>query len=656
MTEANLRRRSPRAQIANGTTMTASAEGHTNYGNPIVKTSPPYNRARSLVILAGSILLATASWMHTTSVEDDTLPESYALCSPDGRAIYTVDDNDSKVQCLLVHGDRIFETGSLSEVTEKWIMKKQELHDAELAAFEVPLNIKYIPTGSIVVPGMSDSHGHTLEYGASRLLALEGSRDSAAAVARVRDYILADTTIYNDTSRLIESWGWDHTAWSKAEFPSFKELEADPIVRGRPIVLQSKDGHAQWVSEVVLKSMLPLPDKVEGGIIERDDKGNPTGVFLDNAQDLIKKPPLTDMDRLQRFKSAVNDALSKGLTSFHDAGLDPVSLEFFKRHGIIIQSQLGKLPASPLRYVLFRLPIIRIHGMSYFDETAEYWGDKRSKIIDENRLTARSVKIFADGALRSGGAAVRTFDVLLFEPYADNPGTNGFMRIDPEVLYEFVPKFVSDGWQVNIHAIGDRANSIILDVLESVLNNELKGANDTDIRPRIEHVQIIRPEDTLRLAKLGVIASIQPTHAVSDMWYAQDRLGPERVKNLYAFRTIIDAGARITLGSDFPVEDMNPLAGFHAAITRVAPDGRSPHGPDGWFPEQQLTRIEALRGVTIDPAYASFSEKNLGSLEPGKIADYVVLSQDIMSVEADKIIETRVLATVLDGRPEYGQI
>ncbi|KAH8119350.1 amidohydrolase family-domain-containing protein [Phellopilus nigrolimitatus] len=635
MTEASLRRKSPKAHLDNGIAVTASAKGHTNSGNPVVKSSISCNRARLLVILAGSALLATASWMYTSSVEDDALQESYALCSPNGRAIYTVDDNNSKVQCLLVHNDRILETGSFDEVTEKWdtTRKQQTVLNAELqTAVKVPLRIKYIPTGSIVVPGMSDSHGHTLEYGASRLLTLEGSEDSTATVARVKDYILSDSAIYNDNSRFIEGWGWDHTVWPNAEFPSFRELEADPIVRGRPIILQSKDGHAQWVSEAVLILMLPLPDTIEGGIIERDDKGNPTGVFLDNAQDLIKKPPLTDMDRLQRFKLAVNDALSKG-----------------SRHSTTPDSTLLRLNSSRSKASSANSLQIRIHGMSYFDETAEYWGDKRSKIIDENRLTARSVKIFADGALRSGGAA-------LFEPYADNPGTNGFMRIDPEVLYEFVPKFISDGWQVNIHAIGDRANSIILDVLESVLNNELKGANDTDIRPRIEHAQIIRPEDTLRLAKLGVIASIQPTHAVSDMWYAQDRLGPERVKNLYAFRTIIDAGARITLGSDFPVEDMNPLAGFHAAITRVAPDGRSPHGPDGWFPEQRLTRIEALRGVTIDPAYASFSEKNLGSLEPGKIADYVVLSQDIMSVEADKIIETRVLATVLDGRPEYGQI
>ncbi|KAI5123983.1 hypothetical protein M0805_006395 [Coniferiporia weirii] len=596
---------------------------------------PPLKRAGFCVILAGSALLASASLLLKSKEGDPVspaLPRSYALCSRNGPAIYTIDETNSIVECLLVHGSNILDTGSLDEVLTKWNQKHYNIYSEGMqTAYETPLQVKLIPLNSVVIPGMSDSHGHTLEYGSSRILPLEGSRNSAAVVARVRDFILSNPDILNDTTRLIEGWGWDHTAWPVEEFPSFKELETDPIVQGRPVVLQSKDGHALWVSETTLKLMLPLPEEVDGGIIMLDEKGNPTGVFLDKAQDLVKRPPLTDADRLQRFNIAVNDALSKGLTSFHDAGFDPESLSFFKR-----QAELDKLP-------------VRIYGMTYFDEKAEYWGDKRTKVINENRLTARSVKIFADGALRSGGAA-------LFEPYTDNPETSGFMRIDPEVLYKFVPKFLTDGWQVNIHAIGDRANSIILDVLESALENELKGVNGTAVRPRIEHAQIIRPEDTIRLAKLGVIASVQPTHVVSDMWYAQDRLGPERIKNLYAFRTIIDAGARITLGSDFPVEDMNPLAGFHAAITRVASDNTSPHGPGGWFPEQRLTRIEALRGITIDPAYASFSEEDLGSLEPGKLADYVVISQDIMTVPADKILDTRVLATVIDGQLAFGHV
>jgi len=226
------------------------------------------------------------------------------------------------------------------------------------------------------------------------------------------------------------------------------------------------------------------------------------------------------------------------------------------------------------------------------------------------------------------------------------------MRLSPEVMNKVIPRFLRDGWQVNVHAVGDRANTIVLDAFEAAL----KGVNVTALRPRLEHAQVLTKADMVRLGKLGVIASIQPTHAISDMLFAEDRLGPERVKGLYAFRSIIDNGARIAFGSDFPVEDLNPISGFYAAVTRLSPQGDSPHGPGGWFPEQRLTRMEALRGMTIDPAYASFTESTLGSLEPGKLADFVVLSQNIMSIEESKILDTKVIATVIDGKPVYGQI
>jgi len=226
------------------------------------------------------------------------------------------------------------------------------------------------------------------------------------------------------------------------------------------------------------------------------------------------------------------------------------------------------------------------------------------------------------------------------------------MRIDQEVLATSIQRFLRDGWQTNVHAVGDRANTLVLDAFESAL----EGINVTALRPRLEHAQIITHADMARLAKLGVIASVQPTHAISDMYFAEDRLGPERVKLLYAFRDIINYGARFTLGSDAPVEDMNPLSGFFAAITRLAPDGTSPHGPGGWFPEQRLTREEALKGMTLEPAWASFSENILGSITPGKRADFVVLSKDIMTITESEILSTQVLATAIDGRPVYGKI
>ncbi|KAF8160976.1 amidohydrolase family-domain-containing protein [Crassisporium funariophilum] len=571
--------------------------------------------------------LALGYFFSTKLAKSTTASETYALCSNQANKIYTVDVNNSQTQCIVVHGSYIIDTGSIESIKDRWYKSTSTIVSDGIA--RPSLDIRYIKTGAIVVPGMSDSHAHILEYGATQQLPLEGTKTIQDAVARVRNYILSTPDILNDTSKVITGGGWDHTAWPKAGWPTAADLDADSVIRGRPVVLQSKDCHALWVSSKAIESSLPLPETVEGGIIVRDEGGHPTGVLLDNAQELLKQPELTESDLLRRFKVAVRDAHRYGLTSIHDAGLDPMSLAFFNR-----QAESGTLP-------------IRIYGMTFFDENKPYWGSTTRPVIGagDGRLSARSVKIFADGALRTGGAA-------LYEPYDDNPTTRGFMRIDPDILFEVIPKFLRDGWQVNVHAIGDRANGIVLDAFQA----SLKGVNVTALRPRLEHAQMMTKADMVRLGKLGVIASVQPTHAISDMWYAQDRLGPERVKSLYAFRSLIDSGARITLGSDFPVESMNPLSGFYAAITRKSPDGKSPHGPDGWFPEQRLSRWEALRGMTIDPAYASFTETTLGSLEIGKRADFTILSQDIMEISADEILATNVLATVIDGKPVYGSL
>ncbi|KAG0704666.1 amidohydrolase 3, partial [Suillus ampliporus] len=509
---------------------------------------------------------------------------------------------------------------TLEDIKARWVARGRRRSS---------LQIRYLDKSSILVPGLSDSHAHILEYGANRQLPLGGGKTIEETVALVRRYILDNNDILNDPSKFIEGWGWDHTSWPVEEWPTSDALEMDPIVRGRPVVLQSKDGHALWISKKALELSSPWPSDVEGGVIVKDSFGTPIGLLLDNAQDLVKRPAPTERDLLKRFNVTVNDALACGLTSIHDAGFNPVSLEFFTR-----QAAAGNLP-------------VRIYGMRYFEERGPYWGNLSKPIVDagNGRLNARSVKIFADGALRSGGAALN-------EPYCDNPRTKGFMRLDPKVLTDVIPRYLRDGWQVNVHAIGDYANGVVLDTFETAL----KDVNVTALRPRLEHAQILTKTDMERVGKLGVIASVQPTHAISDMWFAEDRLGPERVKGLYAFRSLLDHGCRLALGSDFPVEDMNPLSGFYAAVTRLSPEGQSPNGPSGWFPEQRLTRMEALRGMTIDAAYASFTEGNLGSLVPGKWADYVVLSQDIMTIPADQILSTKVQATVIDGRLAFGRI
>lgn len=576
-------------------------------------------------VLSGSrlivlIFLAVFAAWFLSSEESSSLSHSYAVCSSSGARIYTIDHVVPNVQCLVVDGSFIMDSGSLEDVMARWVARGR---------LRSSLQVHYLDKSSIVVPGFSDSHAHILEYGANQELPLEGAKTIEDTVALVRQYILDNNDILNDPSKIIEGWGWDHTSWPVEEWPTSDALEMDPIVRGRPVVLSSKDKHASWVSKKALALSFPLPSEVEGGIIMKDSFGNPSGVFLDNAQDLVKRPTPTERDLLRRFNAAVNDALSYGITSVHDAGLKPVSLDFFRR-----QAAAGSLP-------------IRIYGMRYFEENGPYWGNLSKPILNagNGRLNARSVKIFADGALRSGGAA-------LHAPYSDNPHTKGFMRLDPKVLTDVILGYLRDGWQVNVHAIGDYANGVVLDAFETAS----KDVNVTALRPRLEHAQILTETDLQRVGKLGVISSIQPTHAISDMWFAEDRLGADRVKGLYAFRSLLDHGSRLAFGSDFPVEDMNPLSGFYAAITRLSPGGESPNGPLGWFPEQRLTRMEALRAMTIDPAYASFTEDSLGSLVPGKRADYVVLSHDIMSIPVDQILSTKVQATVIDGRPAFGQI
>lgn len=285
--------------------------------------------------------------------------------------------------------------------------------------------------------------------------------------------------------------------------------------------------------------------------------------------------------------------------------------------------------------------------MRHFNEKSPDLGNLSIPILNagNGRLNVRSVKIFADGALRSGGAA-------LCAPYFDNPEEKGFMRIEEQLLHEVIIQYLRDGWQVNVHAIGDCANKAVLDAFEDAL----QYVNVSALRPRLEHAQMLTPEDVMRIGRLGVIASVQPAHTTSDMWYAEERLGPERVKGLYAFRSLHDNGGILAFGSDFPVEDMNPLSGFYAAITRLSQDGTSPKGSVGWFPEQRLTREQALRGMTINAAYASFAEERLGSIVPGKLADFVVLSQDIMRIPVYQILKTKVQATIIDGRPVYGYI
>ncbi|THU91318.1 amidohydrolase 3, partial [Dendrothele bispora CBS 962.96] len=446
-------------------------------------------------------------------------------------------------------------------------------------------------------------------------------------VQLVKEYILSNPDVYQNKFQDIYGWGFDKTRWPEEKWPTLEALDADPITKDRPIRLTSKDGHAIWTSKTVIDANAPFPNTVEGGIIVQDKDGNPTGIFLDSAQEFIETATPDEVYE-QRIAFTVEDALKNGITAMHDAGFLPNTLEFYKRR----TKKYGDLP-------------IGIYAMHSFRDSVSYLGNSTEK-LDHDRLRMRSVKLICDGDKSWDGYF---WSPRVYGPYSDDPTNFEFMRLSAELLNEVVPRFLKDGGQVNAQAIGDRANGIVLDAFEKAVE---EGIDIKSLRPRIEQAQIMTEEDLERIGRLGVIASIQPTHATDDMWYGEQRLGPKRVRSLYAFRKMIESGARITLGSDIPVDSINPLEGFYAAITRR----RSPHGPGGWFPDQKLTRIEALRGMTIDPAYASFSEDMFGSLEPGKKADYVVLSKDIMKIEPREILGVEVLATVMDGKVVYVQL
>ncbi|KAG1777861.1 amidohydrolase family-domain-containing protein [Suillus placidus] len=593
-------------------------------------------RSRPLALLVALAATgATVTWL-----KPETHSLDYAVCSAN-RTIYTVDSDLPNVQCIVVHDTLISDAGDLEDITLRW--RERWWSEIPLAGvvhlpwpfnfLEPSLRVINIQPDSIVVPGLTDAHAHMLHYGFKMNLNLEDCVSVDDVLSHLKAYVISHPDILGDPTRWIEGMGWDQNKWPGAQYPHADDFDREPLLRGRRISLARIDVHASWVSNRVLQLMAPLPEDIDGGLIVRDDHGKPTGIFVDNAMDLIPSQPFSEGRAMEYFTRATSDALAVGLTSVHDAFSVLEEIQFYKK-----LSETQKLP-------------LRLYLMGNVNSD-DYWGRQIPRLIQHGfggRLTVRSVKLFTDGALGSFGAA-------LLEPYSDNPSTSGIMRVRPEALAKLVRELSTDGWQVNIHCIGDRANHVVLDIYEDMLANASFSIGA--LRPRIEHAQILTQDDIKRTGKLGVILSVQPTHATSDMWYAEDRLGPKRIQGAYAYRTLLNASPTgvLPLGSDFPVEGINPLLGFYAAVSRLSVKGDSPHGPGGWYPSERLTRAEALKGMTLDTAYASFSEDILGSLSIGKKADFVVLDRDIMTVSMEDILGAKVTATVIDGEVEYGNL
>ncbi|HTL14347.1 MAG TPA: amidohydrolase [Thermomonas sp.] len=472
-----------------------------------------------------------------------------------------------------------------------------------------------------VVPGLIDAHAHVAGLGMAMLEAdLVGAADKAEVLRRLQAHAATLAP-----GAWMVGRGWDQNDWPGQAFPSAADLDA--AFPDRPVWLARVDGHAGWANGAAMRAVardLSGDWQPDGGSIHRDAAGKPTGIFVDNAMALVEsaRPPLDEATREQALALGMQAAVEHGLTGVHDAGIDLDELHRYQR--------LADRGAMPLR----------VYAMADGNNAALEMlcrdGLYRHR---SGRLQMRAVKLYADGALGSRGAA-------LLEDYSDDHGNRGLMVMSPAELAAAAGKAHRCGVQVATHAIGDRGNRVALDTYANALGADVAG----DHRWRIEHAQVLAAEDLPRLAAMHVIASMQPTHATSDMPWAEARVGPRRIVGAYAWRQLRDAGTRLALGSDFPVESVDPRLGLYAAVTRSDGDGL-PAG--GWYPDERLTAYEALRGFTLDAAYAGFGEGELGSLAPGKRADFVVLAEDPLAVPDAALRSLHVRATYVDGKPVY---
>ncbi len=562
-------------------------------------TTPIRSRAAVVIAAASALLVMSLSTVSNTA---QFAADLVIL----GGKIYTLDENAPIVESLAVKDGRIVYAGASIGV-EPYRSASTVVIDAR---------------GLAVLPGLTDAHGH-LE-GLGNFLAEIDLRE-AASPSEVRRLVL-QRMVSASPGEWIEGRGWDQNDWGVKEFPTWKDLGGTDA---NPVYLRRVDGHAAWVNRRALEVCGVTNDTrdPEGGRIVRDANGSPTGILIDNAVELVSAnlPELSFEERVRRVKLALGECLRYGLTSVHDAGV-------------------GEKDLAVLRYLEERGEIgLRVYAMIDADEPkfAEEQLQRRPSIDDGGgqHLTVRSLKLYADGALGSRGAA-------LIDPYSDDPGNRGLLMHTRDELLRWTMLALEGGYQVCTHAIGDSANRLVLDVYEEALRRRPVR----DPRLRIEHAQIIAPADIKRFSRLGVIASMQPTHATSDMYWAEDRLGPERISGAYAWRKLTDAGCVIACGSDFPVEDPNPLWGIYAAVTRRDRKGW-PEG--GWRAEECMAMGEAIEGFTKNAAYAGFMEHVKGTIKPYMVADFTVLDMDPFEGPPEGLLAARVVYTIVDGKVLY---
>lgn len=551
------------------------------------------------------VALGLAALIFLPGCANVEVPEPTAadLVLKDG-VVYTLDPELPKARAIAIRGGRI--VGVADAVRPEWVGAETRVLDLK---------------GACVVPGLWDAHAHLLGLGLSRQrVDLVGTTSFAEVVERLRSEAAS-----TPKGHWIQGRGWDQNDWPKSEFggefPTHDALSR--AVPNHPVLLRRIDGHASLLNRRALdQAMIGKETKApSGGAILRDADGLPTGVLVDAAMSLANTPPLSGNEVRRALKQGADECLSLGLVGIHDAGISSKTLEAYES-----LYTKGELPFRV--YAMLRPSAARDLGKPFTNRF-------------DGRLSARAVKRSMDGALGSRGA-------FLLEPYSDQPDTTGLPQIEREALAEETRFFAALGFQTCTHAIGDAGVRRVLDAYEQA------QGDDRSLRLRIEHAQIVAPADIPRFAALGVLPSMQPTHCTSDMPWATARVGADRIRGAYAWQRLRDAGVtHIPLGSDFPVESPNPMLGFYAAVTRLSPKGTSPQGPGGWFPDQRLTRIQTLRGFTIDAAYAAFQENDTGSIALGKWADFAVFDRDLITCPAPDLLTARVRYTIVAGEVAY---
>ncbi|GAB5526371.1 MAG: amidohydrolase [Roseivirga sp.] len=513
--------------------------------------------------------------------------------------VYTVDADFSVTTAFAVKDGKFIGVGSDAEILEKF------------ESTEV-LNLEKGP----VYPGLIDAHAHFYRYGLGLKNAnLVGTK----SFDEILELLQAHREKYPDEEWVLGG-GWDQNDWENKEFPTKEKLdEAFPDV---PVLITRIDGHAALTNSAAMgqSEIFAKTKEVDGGKIYFDKKGEPTGLLVDNAIQLIARyiPEQTEADRIDALMRAQENCFAVGLTGIVDAGLDVNTIN-------LIDSLNTSGELKMRLYVM----------VSPSEESLDYFA-KRGK-IKTDYLNVRSFKVYGDGALGSRGAS-------LLAPYADDPHNYGFLLQTPEFYNELAQRIYDLGFQMNTHAIGDSTNRTMLDIYAKYLSE------DNDLRWKIEHAQIVSLPDIDKFGKYNIVPSVQPTHATSDMYWAGDRLGEPRIKTAYTFKNLLDQNGYVALGSDFPVEHINPMYTFHAAVARQDAENW-PEG--GWQPENKLSREEALRGMTIWAAYSNFEEAEKGSIEVGKMADFIFTEKDMMKAPESELRNLKVGATYLNGKRVY---